>query len=280
MKLARWRPVCPECGYSLRGLTQPRCPECGIDFPTTSPTFRRWAVRRLPWDRLKRAGLIRSYLTTILLIFFCPCRAARGAAVPDHWGRAIRWAAVHLLLAAVVATFLADGQGYVRWVVNHFRPDPFRHPYMFMYEESPADRVVIWTTQSLLAWVATLTVFPLIGSLVSLGVPGRHRAAKLTGAKSSLYLSPVVALWIAVWYGYHFINPPVSLGGYELPPPTVPVSFLMGVYALWWASVMACNPYARSRGIGEFLLYVLLFVAVWAGLAWGCFRTGPLETLL
>jgi hypothetical protein len=25
-------PTCPNCGYSLMGLTQPRCPECGQEF--------------------------------------------------------------------------------------------------------------------------------------------------------------------------------------------------------------------------------------------------------
>jgi predicted amidophosphoribosyltransferase len=29
--------TCPNCGYDLRGLPQPRCPECGLEFfrPTT-----------------------------------------------------------------------------------------------------------------------------------------------------------------------------------------------------------------------------------------------------
>ncbi|MEW6253473.1 MAG: hypothetical protein AB1716_22750, partial [Planctomycetota bacterium] len=47
----RWRPMCPECGYSLRGLASARCPECGEDLPAVGPGSRRWAVRRLVWDR-------------------------------------------------------------------------------------------------------------------------------------------------------------------------------------------------------------------------------------
>ncbi|MHC4416316.1 MAG: hypothetical protein ACYS0G_13635 [Planctomycetota bacterium] len=30
--LARGIPVCLDCGYSLRGQTEPRCPECGRAF--------------------------------------------------------------------------------------------------------------------------------------------------------------------------------------------------------------------------------------------------------
>ncbi len=30
----RRRNECVQCGYSLRGLTEPRCPECGMAFDT------------------------------------------------------------------------------------------------------------------------------------------------------------------------------------------------------------------------------------------------------
>ena len=61
MRVSRWRPVCPDCGYSLRGATSDRCPECGVPYPTTARTYRRWAVRRLPWDRLHRGSLLIAY---------------------------------------------------------------------------------------------------------------------------------------------------------------------------------------------------------------------------
>ena len=37
-RAARWlvpmpRHECPECGYRLQKLAQPRCPECGLDLP-------------------------------------------------------------------------------------------------------------------------------------------------------------------------------------------------------------------------------------------------------
>lgn len=35
-----WHGICRECGYSLRGLADPRCPECGREFdPGDSSTF-------------------------------------------------------------------------------------------------------------------------------------------------------------------------------------------------------------------------------------------------
>src|SRR5438552_9514787 len=38
---------CPQCGYSLFGLTEPRCPECGRRFEVTDFTFRPTAVHFL-----------------------------------------------------------------------------------------------------------------------------------------------------------------------------------------------------------------------------------------
>jgi len=84
LRRSRWRPVCPECGYSLRRLRGERCPECGVAFPTTSRVFRRWAVRRLIWERLQRGNALFAYIKTVLTIVFWPCRAARGVAVPDR----------------------------------------------------------------------------------------------------------------------------------------------------------------------------------------------------
>jgi hypothetical protein len=37
-RLRRRRGLCVKCGYSLRGLTEPRCPECGTGFQTGENT--------------------------------------------------------------------------------------------------------------------------------------------------------------------------------------------------------------------------------------------------
>lgn len=39
--LDRGYAICVECGYDLRGQTEPRCPECGAHFPGTLPESRQ-----------------------------------------------------------------------------------------------------------------------------------------------------------------------------------------------------------------------------------------------
>ena len=257
MRPARWRPVCPECGYSLRGLTGPRCPECGHDFPADVTRFRRWAVRRLPWDRRRRPLLTIAYLETLLLILVLPCRAGRALAVPDRWGRALRWAAAHLLLAALAATLLGNHQYFVRWLIGYVRPDPLSYLGWYMDEPAPADRVAVWAVESFIAWLFVLCSLVAIGALLSAAVPGRHRAAKRAGVKWSLYATPVLLLSLAALHGWLFVwlrsvqspfGPPYY---YEVAPPPVLFGLLANAYFFWWAWGIASCPYNRVRGSAD-----------------------------
>jgi len=54
---------CPECGYSLRGLTSDRCPECGLRLD-----FIESAVSLIPWERRRELGRIRAYWQTVLMV--------------------------------------------------------------------------------------------------------------------------------------------------------------------------------------------------------------------
>ncbi|MFQ5807971.1 MAG: hypothetical protein ACE5I3_16115, partial [Phycisphaerae bacterium] len=56
---------CPECGYSLRGLTSARCPECGLLLD-----FIESEVSLIPWERRREIGWIRAYWRTVLLVMF------------------------------------------------------------------------------------------------------------------------------------------------------------------------------------------------------------------
>jgi hypothetical protein len=47
---------CPECGYSLRGLTSERCPECGLLLD-----FIESEVSLIPWERRREIGRLRAY---------------------------------------------------------------------------------------------------------------------------------------------------------------------------------------------------------------------------
>jgi hypothetical protein len=277
LRMSRWRPVCPECGYQLRGLLHPRCPECGVDFPTTNRTFRRWAIRRLPWDRLTRGSLLVAYLGTLLRILFVPWRAGQAVAVPDRWGRAIRWGAAHVLLCALAATMLGHWEYYPHWLANQFDPWP-RHPTDFSSWDTPGHRVWIWAMQSTVAWMIVLASFPLVGVIVSLGMPRRHRAAKLTGAKWGLYASPVLLVTLAGWYGYYFIYP--QTGYYAPPHPPPPIELLAFVYGTWWATGLVINQYDKYRWLMPVLPLTLCYACLWWGLTELLFPGGPLEALL
>lgn len=289
----RWRPVCPECGYSLRRLTSDRCPECGDSFPTPSRVYRRWAWRRLPWERRHRAGLVFAYLKTIVLVAFRPGRAARGLAIPDRWGRAVRWGAVHLLLFAAAGLFLGSDKYFAQRAFSPLERWTDSEP---VRSGEPDPPIVLWAAQSLCAWLVTGATLPLLGVALGAAVPGRHPAAKRGIAKWSLYSSalislPVVALsavssalegiWALDLSGISWaVNwgqaVPDVLNNIEPPPP------LLGavLYAIWWARGVSVNSYLRRRGFAVFAANAVAYVASWIALAWLLFDPKALARLL
>lgn len=64
-------PLCPFCGYILRGIESARCPECGhdIDYATLHEP-------QIPWVHRKRIGGLRGYWWTVWLVMFQPRRFA------------------------------------------------------------------------------------------------------------------------------------------------------------------------------------------------------------
>ena len=286
MRLSRWRPVCPDCGYSARGLPAPRCPECGIEFPTTCKTYRRWAFRRVAWDRVKRGSLLDAYLRTLAVVLFLPWRTACGLAVPDHWPRCVRWAVVHIAIAVFTCALFANGKQTLQWLVEQVSPSSFDPPHADFPGDAPAPRVVAWFSQSLTAWAIAITLPVGLASLLSFTIPGRHRAAKLGGVKWSLYLSSLYLVMLAAWYGYYALNPPQAQATfpvtftYTLPTPSPPVMMLAGAYGAWWAAGMAANPYNRVRTLRAFFGFALLYAGSWAILAWVLFPAGALGSVL
>lgn len=286
MRVSKWKPVCPECGYLLRGLREARCPECGVPFPTEIPTFRRWAVRRLPWDRAKRGSVLAAYLGTLAIILVLPWRGARGLAMPDHWRRALRWAGGHLAVGALACAMLANGQQFPRWLVYQAWPPSFDPPHLAMLDDAPAGRMTIWLAQSFVAWAIAIALPTAIGTALSFGVPGRHRAAKLGGIKWSLYLTSLCLVLLAGWYGYFALRPPQARAPfpmkftYPLPPAELPAMLLDGLYGVWWAAGMAANPYNRVRGMRAFLHFTALYVVGWVIVTRVLFPVGALEALL
>lgn len=286
MLVSRWKPVCPECGYALRGLSAPRCPECGVDFPSPRKTFRRWAVRRIAWDRATRASFVGAYLSTLAVILILPWRAARGLSVPDNWHRCARWAIAHLAIVAFASAMLANGQLFPKWLTEQVWPPSFDPPHMYMLSDVPAGRMILWSSQSLVAW-AIVVMFPAgLASLLSIAIPSRHRAAKLGGVKWSLYLLSINTVILGAWYGYYALNLPQVQATfpkrftYTLPTPDPPVLLFAGAYAVWWAAGMAASPFNRARSFRTFFGFVVLYAASWALMTWGLFPAGTLSAVL
>jgi hypothetical protein len=282
-RLARWRPVCPECGYSLRRLALPRCPECGHALPVATRTYRRWARPRLAWDRATRGGLPATYIRTLLTIIVCPCRAARGLLLPDRYARAVRWCVTHLLLLALIGTALGSEGSFWRYPVMKWRASG---PQPWDQNEAGITTGVVatWVTQSLLAWIIMLATLPALG--VALGVlwPGRHPAARRAIAKWSLYATTVLVLaFVAAnaWSLIHWWQSQAGAPGrIPLNPAAPPPIILALFYAFCWARGVAANLYLQHRGVWVFLGNAVLYLVVWLLLIVVLFPAWELECLL
>lgn len=284
---SRWRPVCPECGYSLHRLREERCPECGAPFPTRTRVFRRWAVQRLLWDRVERGNLLFAYVKTVFTILLCPDRAARGVANPDRFARAARWAGVHASVLALLAVAVAADLYWPRELAAHLFGSPVGQ--LFWESEQPAaGRLLLWASQSLVAWLLVVAALPLLGVfLCAVGV-ARHRAAQLSLAKWSLYATMVVVPAFAAsyvvqlaWFWHLAMRQGAFPSLWQTPPLACqPLPLLVLAYGVWWALGVAVNPYMRTRGNRVFLRCTTVFLLAWLVLTRLLFNMGLLRELL
>ena len=98
---------CEQCGYSLRGLSEPRCPECGTPFDPSRAGQVPGSGRRL------RAGRRSPAISTAELRSIGPDRRSQRG----HWlGNADR---THPVIPAVRATSAVLLWCYGRWVCTH-----------------------------------------------------------------------------------------------------------------------------------------------------------------
>jgi len=286
---ARWRPQCPECGYSLRGAAANRCPECGCEYPSPNRFYRRWAIQRLLWDRRQRGSPPIAYIRSLLTVVCCPCRAAWRVAIPDRYGRAARWAAAHLVLTALLGTLLGSARYYGMVIVYRLRGLPYSLPVPVGeeypgLEEYPTGRVLIWATHSFGAWLIACAALPLVAILVGVIIPGRHPAAKGSIAKWSLYATPILipALLLSVGLEtWRAVRNVLRLDNLLVEGSESAWLWLLTlIYALWWALGVAVNPYLSRRGWRVFLAHFAGYLAVWTLLRFVLFHAGALEALL
>jgi hypothetical protein len=191
------------------------------------------------------------------------------------------------MIVALMGASLANGQLFQYWVQEQVAPSAFDPPHMESVRDVPATRALTWFGQSLAAW-GTAVVLPVaLGALLSMVLPGRHRAAKLGGVKWSLYLSSLLAALFVVWLGCYYWTVPVRrTGGFPLllrhvlPGPTPAIQIVVGTYGIWWAVGMAVNPFDRKRGFVEFVKFAVMFLGVWIVIASILFPSGAMSSLL
>lgn len=169
------------------------------------------------------------------------------------------------------------------WVLQHLSDAPsFQATEIAQQQSSSTGRVIVWTLQSLIAWLIGLGLLPLLGMTLGATVPGRHPAAKRGIVKWSLYASFIILPVLITWYAARVAampwrqqgTPVVFVYGYLCRPS---LTLLAGLYALWWARGVCVNPYLRKRGFKVLLVNWFIFMAAWLMLTWVLLNPGPLE---
>ncbi|MCC6357254.1 MAG: hypothetical protein IT450_00805 [Phycisphaerales bacterium] len=96
--------LCPECGYSLRGLTSSVCPECGENFEKYLG-----AASALPWLAARRPGFVAFWRTFAIVVFGRTrrLRVELVRSVDYRRTRLFAWlAAAHAWLATPIALWI------------------------------------------------------------------------------------------------------------------------------------------------------------------------------
>ncbi|HMQ14851.1 MAG TPA: hypothetical protein PKC49_02650 [Phycisphaerae bacterium] len=277
----RWRPQCPECGYSIfRATTAGRCPECGAPYPSPLRHNRRWAIRRHPWDRRPRDFVVTAYLKSVVLNALCPCRAAWRLGSPDRFGRALRWAAAHVLLAALLAALLGS-RGYHLDAIVTFVQDSCRG-------EPPSAAILgqsaLHAAHSLAAWLCVLVAILATGLALAWIPPARLPHAPAALVKWTLYAtSTLVPAVVIAWLIANGGLPPNAWstrpGRWALGAAAADPTVVALLAAAWWSRGAAAGPQQAWRGMPAAGLFFVAYTLAWRGVTL-LFPSGALGVLL
>ncbi len=291
---ARWRPVCPECDYSIRKTVGATCPECGEQALGDPRRKHDWAVRRLEWERRReRQSLPFAYIRTLLFVLVCPCRAGARVVHPDRWGRLLIWLLVPLVGAVALwsaGNYLGFQLATRYWAI--VAPGSGSAAAQAP-EVGPAwTSIAIWGLQKVVAYGFLLGSLPLTAWLLLWLLPiasNARRALTKWTAYALGVLGPIAMLgflfgvverirmtsafraggrgtpWLLDWLGW---NTDTLIGA------------TLVIFAVWWARGASANPLVPVRGwrtlLGLVGGYVLLWLTIWLVL----FNPGILYTLL
>ncbi|MGE3180456.1 MAG: hypothetical protein AB7N71_02420 [Phycisphaerae bacterium] len=295
-----WRPVCPECGHSVRGAVSDRCTECGEVFPAIDRPGYRWGALRLPWER-RGANMFLRYGPTEFLVLFRPFRAGARCAVPGRFVRV--WLFLIPAIAVVIAT-RAAAVGIpaiiMKWKqprttatlsTKQFLEALWNDVYQFLTNGWLDELSRVW-----LPWLMLLLAFPLVGIfLVWLFPIVGSAAARRTRMKWSVYaaLAPIalaVAYVLMPIMHSTYASPNVIFRGmpdapwrsdriWQVLQTFVPI-LLATCYGAYWAAGLSRNPFNHYRGFGIFALLLMIYVSAWWLIETVLFPPGVLVTLL
>ena len=229
-------PVCPACGYDLRGAPSARCPECGTDAAAASA---------VPWEHRRRQGTWTAFRRTVRMAAVRPGQLGDGAAAARSFAA---WAVVLFVVAgeAVVAaaTWAVGGPGYadrvpIDLVDQHFAAfdQPFAPPdWMLLW---PAGATRLWVPPVAMAagawaWVALVARLGGSGARYAAAASLALLAAAVPAAAGGAALARVGTGWSAV-----------VLPGWALEAAAVPLA-VASVWVGWWGTARAAG---QGRGI-------------------------------
>ncbi|MGA2496202.1 MAG: hypothetical protein ABSH20_00585 [Tepidisphaeraceae bacterium] len=201
-------PLCPNCGYDLRGFHAERCSECGhtIDWAAL-------AVSGFPWAHRQRIGRVRAYLRTLWLVIVNSRRLQHEAVKPQLLAdaRIFRRSTAIIVAAVLVGVFAVVAVSQKGLVFMAVQPEPFQvnaSPSRWMY-----DLTVPWSAGATLWPVIPacliLLAFALASAVRSLfRIPSASARQQDRAAAISCYAIATlvgclpIALWWAIWlYG-------------------------------------------------------------------------------
>lgn len=261
----------------------------------TDRSVWRWAFQRVGWDRRHRSNFVLAYLATILTMLFRPVRFARGTMLPDRWGRAVRWAGLHVAIAAVTASLLGSNRFYRYWAWSYSEKEGrATQPAEILFQPAPPESVALWLGQSTVAWGAILFAMVGLAATISFVLPGQLRSVKFAGIKLALYLSaafPVVILcWSVIGAMYEVFTLPVlpsmvtkpdfhlaaiTLSGGSPAPP-----WIVAIFGVLWIVGTCRHPYGLRHASRDTLVRFTIFGVGWIVLSWILLRPWILADLL
>jgi hypothetical protein len=196
---ARWRPVCPDCGHSVRRVARLICNECGARVEFTPNEWRRSAVLRLAWDRRPIGGWISAYVRTLLAMLLTPGQAGERIAADDRWRRAWSWAGLNWL---VIFTAVVAVEGIHQLITYLFTPPA---PPDLLIVEIPELEAASWRYfQSVITHAAMKKAFFMLATMAGVALaaallwadPRLDRRTRRLAWKWTLYCAGLLP-----WFG-------------------------------------------------------------------------------